>query len=267
MVNIVQQPQGYNFAGNLSDLAVMSDRAVEFTIDGLLEERYEPDASGRVVIPLRAFFETHLHAPGLDEIPAEGLPIATYTYRIDSEEADTCCVLPGGVAAGTLDTELFLYSNFLTWQHQTEGVITTMDTYGFRVTEGDKTYVELDTRNGLNIPGRSQITLGRSSRIDMPGVLAAGRVRANGNKGYLWGCKSNGIGVSTHVGGVAGKYRINHHLGHTNYMTTATAVGTINGYELVATIVDETADYVEIWILDEKTPRESDFNFVIIGDK
>ena len=119
MANIVQQPQGYYFAGNLSDLVVTSDRAVTFAIDGLLEERYEPDASGRVVIPLRAFFEAHLHAPGLDEIPAEGLPLTAYTYSIDGTEAGTFCVLPGGVASRALDTEIFLYSNFLTWQPQT----------------------------------------------------------------------------------------------------------------------------------------------------
>lgn len=122
MSNIVQQPQEYSFAGNLGDLVVMSDRAIAFAIDGLLEERYEPDASGRVVIPLRAFFEAHLHAPGLDDVPAEGLPLTTYTYSIDGEEAGSFCVLPGGVNAGSLDTPLFLKSNFLTWQPQTRHV-------------------------------------------------------------------------------------------------------------------------------------------------
>ncbi|WP_298061408.1 hypothetical protein [uncultured Rikenella sp.] len=122
MSNIVQQPQEYSFAGNLGDLVVMSDRAIAFAIDGLLEERYEPDASGRVTIPLRAFFEAHLHAPGLDDVPAEGLPLTTYTYRIDGEEAGTFCVLPGGVNAKSIDTPLFLKSNFLTWQPQTRYV-------------------------------------------------------------------------------------------------------------------------------------------------
>jgi hypothetical protein len=106
----------------MGDLVVMSDRAIAFAVDGLLEERYEPDASGRVVIPLRAFFEAHLHAPGLDDVPAEGLPLTTYTYSIDGEEAGTFCVLPGGVNAGSLDTPLFLKSNFLTWQPQTRYV-------------------------------------------------------------------------------------------------------------------------------------------------
>lgn len=122
MANIVQQPQEYSFAGNLSDLVVMSDRSIAFAIDGLLEERYEPDASGRVTIPLRAFFEAHLHAPGLDDVPAEGLPLTTYTYSIDGEEAGSFCVLPGGVNAESIDTPLFLKSNFLTWQPQTRDV-------------------------------------------------------------------------------------------------------------------------------------------------
>ncbi len=122
MSNIVQQPQEYSFAGNLGDLVMTSDRAIAFAIDGLLEERYEPDASGRVVIPLRAFFEAHLHAPGLDDVPAEGLPLTTYTYSIDGEEAGSFFVLPGGVNAGSLDTPLFLKSNFLTWQPQTRYV-------------------------------------------------------------------------------------------------------------------------------------------------
>lgn len=122
MANIVQQPQEYSFAGNLGDLVVMSDRAIAFAIDGLLEERYEPDATGRVGIPLRAFFEAHLHAPGLDDVSAEGLPLTTYTYRIDGEETGTFCVLPGGVNAESIDTPLFLKSNFLTWQPQTRYV-------------------------------------------------------------------------------------------------------------------------------------------------
>lgn len=122
MSNIVQQPQEYSFAGNLGDLVVMSDRAIAFAIDGLLEERYEPDATGRVVVPLRAFFEAHLHATGLGDVPAEGLPLTTYTYRIDGTETGSFCVLPGGVNAKSIDTPLFLKSNFLTWQPQTRYV-------------------------------------------------------------------------------------------------------------------------------------------------
>ena len=90
-----------------------------FSIQLLLEEVYYPDSDGRIAIPLRAFFEAHLHAPGIDEIPDEGLPLTAYTYYLDGAEAGNFYVLPGGVAAQGIDTPLFLKSNFLTWQPQT----------------------------------------------------------------------------------------------------------------------------------------------------
>lgn len=116
MERIVQQPERYSFAGNLKALVVESGQPVTFSIPGVLEEIYDPDSSGRVVIPLRAFFEAHLQAPRLDEIPEEGLPLNEYTGYLDGESIGTFCVLAGGIAVREIDTPLFLRSNFLTWQ-------------------------------------------------------------------------------------------------------------------------------------------------------
>lgn len=122
MANLIQQPQQYNFAGNLSDIVLMSDVPVSFSLAGLLDEIYYPDNEGLITIPLRAFFEAHLHAPDLNDIPDSGLPLVPYTFSIDGKEGGTFHVLPGGVANKALDTEVFLYSNFLTWQPQTRRV-------------------------------------------------------------------------------------------------------------------------------------------------
>lgn len=122
MANLIRQPQTYNFAGNIADIVLMSDVPVTFSIPLLLEEVYHPDSTGRITIPLRAFFEAHLHAPDLNDIPDTGLPLTLYTYYLDGAEAGTFYVLSGGVAAGAIDTQLFLKSNFLTWQPQTRRV-------------------------------------------------------------------------------------------------------------------------------------------------
>ena len=121
-MNIIQQPSTYNFAGNIADIVLTGESSVTFSIPLLLEEVYYPDADGRITIPLRAFFEAHLHAAGVDEIPDEGSPLTAYTYYINGAEAGNFYVLPGGVAAQSIDTPLFLKSNFLTWQPQTRRV-------------------------------------------------------------------------------------------------------------------------------------------------
>ena len=119
---IQQQPDTYNFAGNIADIVLTSDASVTLSIPLLLEEVYFPDANGRITIPLQAFFEAHLHAPGLEEIPENGLELTAYTYYIDGQECGTFHVLAGGVDSPSVDTELFLKSNFLTWQPQTRFV-------------------------------------------------------------------------------------------------------------------------------------------------
>lgn len=121
-MTLIRQPQTYNFAGNIVDIVLMSDVPVTFSIPLLLEEVYYPDPDGRITIPLRAFFEAHLHSPDLNDIPDGGLPLAPYTFSIDCAEGGTFYVLPGGVSANAVDTALFLKSNFLTWQPQTRRV-------------------------------------------------------------------------------------------------------------------------------------------------
>ena len=119
---IQQQPDTYNFAGNIADIVLTSDASVTLSIPLLLEEVYFPDSNGRITIPLRAFFEAHLHAAGLEEIPEDGLDLTAYTYYIDGQACGTFHVLAGGVDSPSVDTELFLKSNFLTWQPQTRFV-------------------------------------------------------------------------------------------------------------------------------------------------
>lgn len=69
MSNIIQQPQEYNFAGNIKDIVPMSAGPMTFSVPLLLEECYYPDSEGHITIPLRAFFEAHLHAPASTRSP------------------------------------------------------------------------------------------------------------------------------------------------------------------------------------------------------
>lgn len=142
-----------------------------------------------------------------------------------------------------------------------------IDEVGLRFSQPDGGVASQYARDNIYLPDNSAITVGKGSIMNMPGVLAAGKANALGGFSYKWGCKANGLGLVTKVGGTAGKYRINHYLGHTNYSTTVTAAGHYSNWEVTPVIVAETASYVEVWMLDNGVPREVDFNFVIIGDK
>ena len=122
MTPIIQNPDKYNFAGNIRHILLPGDAPVTFGLSALLTETYPPYVSGTIRIPLRAFFEILLSAPAVSEVPGEGLPLRAFEYSIDGQPSGTFYVIPGGVAAVTVDTELWIKTNFLTWQQQTRRV-------------------------------------------------------------------------------------------------------------------------------------------------
>lgn len=112
------------------------------------------------------------------------------------------------------------------------------------------------------------IELPRGATLDMPGVLAAGRISGNGLMSNQWGCKSCG---SAKYNGQTGKYKINHNIGHTNYFIQATPCGTDNTWAKVhAIILEKTTSYAIVAIYDSGTNNtgvDTDFEFLIVGDK
>ncbi len=114
--------------------------------------------------------------------------------------------------------------------------------------------------NGINLP--------RGARLDMPGVLAAGRVSKGGSIPSQWGCKSC---TAYKYSNQTGKYRIHHNIGHTNYFVQATPSVADNTWAKVhAIVLDKLADSCAIAIYDSGTSNDGvdiDFEFLIVGDK
>lgn len=112
------------------------------------------------------------------------------------------------------------------------------------------------------------IVLPRGARLDMPGVIAAGRINSKGTISNQWGCKNC---TSYKYSNQTGKYRIYHNLGHTNYFVQATPSVADNTWAKVhAIILDKLADSCAIAIYDSGTSNDGvdiDFEFLIVGDK
>lgn len=114
--------------------------------------------------------------------------------------------------------------------------------------------------NGINLP--------RGARLDMPGVIAAGKMTSHGDIATQWGCKNC---TSYKYSNQTGKYRIYHNLGHTNYFVQATPSVADNTWAKVhAIVLDKLADSCAIAIYDSGTSNDGvdiDFEFLIVGDK
>ena len=79
---------------------------------------------------------------------------------------------------------------------------------------------------------------------DTPGVLCAGRVYPFGVIRNAWGAKKNKMGenvpYSEKTPGSAGRYKVYHSIGHTNYIVTLTIEG---AERLVARVMEYATTY------------------------
>lgn len=143
-----------------------------------------------------------------------------------------------------------------------------IDETGLRFSQPDGGIVSQYSRNNIYLPNNSVITIGKGSTLNMPGLLAAGRVLARGTIDNQWGCKTCS---AYKYGSQTGKYQIMHNIGHTNYSILATPVTTVGAWAKVhAVILGKTADYALVGIFDSGTNNDSkdfDFEFLIVGDK
>ena len=95
---------------------------------------------------------------------------------------------------------------------------------------------------------------------DMPGLLASGKVDADGTPSSLWGLATKVYRRST------GEYLILHSIGHTDYSIIITPIG--NGNLLVGQLAMQTIDTAWCFIRDVQRNcnlTNTPFTFAIIG--
>lgn len=95
---------------------------------------------------------------------------------------------------------------------------------------------------------------------DMPGLLASGRVGADGHPSSLWGLATNVNRRST------GEYLIYHNIGHTDYSIIISPIG--NGHLMQGQLAAQTGDVAWCYIKDVQDGCRmvnTPFTFAIIG--
>lgn len=110
----------------------------------------------------------------------------------------------------------------------------------------------------------SGIKMPREAKMDMPGVLCAGSVNAEGYMDEAWGGKRKPYSIRHNNS--KGQYRIYHDIGHDDYFITATAAGN-NTSARMCCILEKTSTYVAIGVSDNNAGGWLDgaFEFIIAG--
>lgn len=125
MATIIQIPGALEIAGNIPDILLDSELPVNFKLllgaETLLDETYDPDATGRISIRLRDILPTFLSVSIPDaHVYEQTGAVKTFTFDIDGVTSNHT-VVAGGVN-GTIDATTFLAGNWLTWQLQQKRV-------------------------------------------------------------------------------------------------------------------------------------------------
>ena len=130
MSTIIQQPDTLNLSGNLKKFIVTADAEVSFIlIRGsveILNEKYQPDTDGQVMIDVRAVVERLLDVV----IPMDSAVLTEQTEAVGDFTANVdgtavyFRVIKGGVAElGDITADSWIESHFLTWQPQEKFII------------------------------------------------------------------------------------------------------------------------------------------------
>ena len=129
MSTIIQQPDTLNLSGNLKKFIVSSAEEISFVLQQgstvLLEEIYQPDASGMATIDVKAvidrLLEITLPTTGGTFVQTAG--IGDFTATIDTNSPITFTVVKGGVAELAETAESWLSAHLLTWQIQEKFIL------------------------------------------------------------------------------------------------------------------------------------------------
>lgn len=148
MASLTQVPHSLSFSRNLLDVIITTSSSVRFRLykgaSLLLDEKYLPDSSNRVIIDIRDVVTDSLsvYIPTSDTFEQTNA-VASFSIFLDSSEtADaTFTAILGGISGNTAAAGTWLAANFLTWQAQEKDVRTDQPewlTYYFAGTESLK---------------------------------------------------------------------------------------------------------------------------------
>lgn len=162
-------------------------------------------------------------------------------------------------------------------------------------TDSFKSLIYIDSADSVDSPGAAlqdsrtlnyaievksgSIRVARGNLMDVPGVLVAGMVLANGVASRWYGLNRmdtrEGAGtmpftVDTPASSGWIQYKVNHNLGHNNYVVQVTPYSNgTNWRKFHAHVIDLQSDYFVVVLLDsgkENSTLRGDFMFTMIGD-
>ncbi len=131
MSTVIDYPDSLSFSGNLKKFSVTAAAEVIFVLKKgeteILNENYQPDASGLLTIDVKAIVERLLEVtvPATsDQVTEQTSGVADFTASIDSTDINFR-VIKGGVLELVETASSWLTGHFLTWQPQTKYTLQT----------------------------------------------------------------------------------------------------------------------------------------------
>lgn len=127
-MTILQKPASINLSGNLPKFIISADDNVDFILkkgeETLMSSVYSPGADNRITVDVRDIVENALSFDfkNITTPYAQSELAADFTASIGSESVHFRCVR-AGVDKSSVDANIFLKSNFLTWQPQVKKVM------------------------------------------------------------------------------------------------------------------------------------------------
>ncbi|MFY0628591.1 MAG: hypothetical protein JXR07_20000 [Reichenbachiella sp.] len=133
-MTILQQPENYNFAGNIPEFIISDIEPVPFRLmkdeEVLLDELYTPDPDAKVTIDLVGFFEKYLSINIPDSSESDYSQVQGFgEFTAEIGDGSSPTEIPFTVVKGGVDylenDEEFFKKYFLTWQPRTKRIKST----------------------------------------------------------------------------------------------------------------------------------------------
>ena len=127
-MTILQKPASLNLSGNLPKFVISADDDVDFVLkkgeETLLSSVYSPGVDNKITVDVRDIVENALSFDfkNVTTPYAQSELAADFTASIGPESVHFRCVR-AGVDKSSVDANIFLKSNFLTWQPQVKKVM------------------------------------------------------------------------------------------------------------------------------------------------
>jgi hypothetical protein len=129
MSTITQNPDELSLSGNLKKFEITSNAEVIFILSmggqQILNERYQPDATGLLTIDVKPVIERILEITvpvNQDQMTEQNDGVALFLASVDGVEV-TFMVIKGGISEFTADASSWLNTHFLTWQPKIKSIL------------------------------------------------------------------------------------------------------------------------------------------------